>query len=382
MLIDATHCCDDHANQAVDDLFAKAASDPPDGDIWSPHHSPFLMRLIELFTERGLLRIGSLQLELQKWIDGEMHRPGPRPETPPGYIPRWTPGELAIAKLYLETLPPAEFTIDDWMLCIDWLHERYFPAEQLWPEAEWMATKSSIMGRVQARMDAAVSLEQADALIAAAPATVAATVDRFGMTAAQSAMMRYGRARCAENISTMADGLRRRAKAVVLEYQKGVALGDPTIRESLQTRLSDAFGQANVDWRRIALTEAAENQLQGMILALKPGARVRRIEQYRGACSFCRKIDGMEFEVVSPSDPDKDDWKHVWPGKTNVGRSAAPRKRVGGELIDRSDAEMWAPAAGVQHPHCRGTWIELNEPDSAGDPEFTAWMRGILEKKE
>lgn len=380
MLIDATHCCDDHANQAVEDLFLKAAGDPP--DPWREHESPLVRQIIELFTRRGLMRIGGLQIELQKWLDGDMHRAGPRPETPPGYLQHWTPGELQLVKLYLETLPPAEFTVDDWMLCIDWLGQRYFPADQLRDEAEWLAVKSSIMGRVQANMERTATLAEAGALLAASPVTVAETLDRFGMTPAQAAMLRYGHARCMENVSTMADGLKRRAKAVVLEYQKGVALGDPTIRESLQTRLGDAFATANVDFRRIAVTEAGENQTQGFIASLKPGARVKRLEQYAGACPFCRKIDGMEATVVSPDSEERDPWKTVWVGKTNVGRSAAPRKRVGGELVDREDDEMWHLPAGLAHPHCRGTWIEITAPDDAGDPEFTDWMKSVLEKKE
>lgn len=378
LLIDETHCCDHHVTEAIDDLFTKAATEPP--DPWREHESPLVRKMIELFTDRGLTRISSMQLELQKWIDGGMFRKGPREPLPPGFLPRWTDGELALVRLYLETLPPVEFTMDDWMLLADFLHERYFPADQLWNEAEWLSVKSSMMGRVQARMGLLKS-GQADHLLAASPVTVAGVAEKFGMSAAQEAMMTYGRARCVENVKTMASGLVHRAKTAILEFVKGKALGSPDIRESLETRLGDAFGQANADFRRIAVTEAGELQNQGLIASLKPGTRVRRVEQYAGACPFCRKIDGMEFEVCAPEDAEgKDPWKYVWVGKTNVGRSAAPRKRVEGELVDRTDAEMWHPAAGVQHPHCRGTWIVLKEPDDAGDPEFTAWMRETLEK--
>lgn len=379
MLIDASNCCDHHVNEAVDDLFTKAATDPP--DIWREHESPLVRRIIELFTQRGMTRIGSLQFELQQWMDGQMYQPGNRPlPLPPGFLPRWTDGELSLVRLYLETLPPAEFTIDDWMLCLDWLHERYFPPGQMWNEAEWLAVKSSMMGRIQARMGE-ISLQQADKLLAASPATVPAIAEKFGITSAQKAILTYGRTRCAENIKTMADGLRRRLKSSIMEYQKGVALGDTTIRESLQTRIGDAFGQANVDFRRIAITEAGEMQTQGLIASLKPGTRVRRLEQYIGACPFCRKIDGMEFDVVDPSEA-ADGWTQVWPGKTNIGRSAAKSKRVAGELVDREDHELWWPASGVQHPNCRGTWLTLNEPDSAGDDDFTAWAKATLEKSK
>lgn len=349
VLIDVSRVSDECCNHAIDELFAKAAGDPP--DIWSPHHSPLVRRLIELFTERGLMRIGALQLELQKWLDGERHKESERSIVPPGYVERWTPGELELVRLYLESLPPAEFTADDWMLCIDFLHQRYFPQDELRAEAEWLAVRASIMGRVQARMGE-VSERQADALLMASPATVEEVGARFGMNAAQSAMLRWGRTHCAENIVTVADGIRQRVKAVVLDYQRGMALGDPTIRETLQTRLADKFAAANTDWRRIAVTEAGELQLQGLIASLPPGARLRRLEQYKGACPFCRKINGMEVTVVSPDDPNRDPWETVWVGKNNVGRSAAPRKRVNGELIDRDDAEMWWMPAGLAHPHC------------------------------
>lgn len=379
MLIDTTHCCDDHANEALEDLFFKAASEPP--DIWDEHESPFVRRMIELFTERGLLRFGKLQEELMKWLDGGMYREGERPASVPGHVTRWTPGELALVKLYLETLPPDEFTADDWMMCVDYLAQRYFPDDQAWLEAEWLATKASIMGRVQSRM-AELSEQQAERLLIAAPATIAAAEQRFGMTVVQRAMLQYGRARCAENIVTVADGVRQRVKALILEYQRQRAIGDPTLRESMQTRLQDAFATANTDWRRIAVTEAGEMANQGLIASVGPGGRVRRVEQYKGACAFCRSIDGKEFDVVAANATNKNGWTQVWPGKTNVGRSAAPRKRVAGQLIDREPVEMWWPAAGTQHPHCRGIWIRVTEPDRAGDEKFSAWLKATLEKTE
>ena len=68
---------------------------------------------------------------------------------------------------------------------------------------------------------------------------------------------------------------------------------------SLQTRLLDAFGKFNKNWRRIAVTEAGEAKNQGYIASLPPGSKVRRVEQYAGACSFCRRLDGKIFDVVA-----------------------------------------------------------------------------------
>lgn len=52
MLIDISHCCAEHANEAIESLFAKAAGDPPGDGIWLPHESVFIQRLVELFTDQ------------------------------------------------------------------------------------------------------------------------------------------------------------------------------------------------------------------------------------------------------------------------------------------------------------------------------------------
>ncbi len=84
------------------------------------------------------------------------------------------------------------------------------------------------------------------------------------------------------------------------------------------------------------------------------------------------------FKVVSPAKEDKDGWSEVWVGKTNAGRSAAPRKRVGDELVERTESELWWPAAGTQHPNCRGTWMRLGEEPKGVDPKFREWLKREL----
>lgn len=378
MLIDVSACCPEHANAAIDDLFAKAAGDPPDDSIWNPHESPYLTKLVELFTERGLTRIGGIQAELAKWLDHSKHKPGALPPKP-GMVAHWTPGELALTRLYLETLPPERFTLDDWMMVVDYLVHRYMSPESMIDEAQWLASRASMMGRVQARMEA-LTAAQAATVLSALPATVPATAAAFGLSAAQSAMLEYGRVRCAENVVSLSDELRHALRRVVMDYQRAEALGDPSLRESLQTRLHDLFSSANRDWRRIAVTEAGENANQGLIASLPAGARVRRLEQYANACPWCRKIHGREMVVVPADHPEKDGDTMVWPGKTNIGRSAAPRKRTAEGLVDRLPSERWWIAAGTQHPHCRGTWLRLTDIDRAGDAKFSAWLDATLAK--
>jgi hypothetical protein len=147
----------------------------------------------------------------------------------------------------------------------------------------------------------------------------------------------------------------------------------------MRSRLFDEFGQLNRDFRRIAVTEAGECCNTGYIMAQSPGTKVRRQEAYRGVCDFCKSISGKVFTVVDPAKLDKDGDTKVWAGKTNIGRSAAPRRRQGGGLVERPSSEMWWVASGVQHPHCRGSWLPVtDEPPAGVSPEFLSWLDGLI----
>lgn len=347
--------------------------DPPDGGIWDAHPNPFVRRLVELFTDRGLTRIANLQEELARWLSGGEHAPAlQRPPRPEGVMARWSLAELGLANAYLRALPSDQFTIEDWMMLVDYLVQRHLSPADLRTEAEWLASRAAIMGRVQAAL-VEIDDARADHLLMQLPSV--ADIDRmFGLTPAQRAVIDYGRARCAEHVVGLSDGARHRLRTLIVDYQEAVFLGDQaTTGEALQSKLLDAFGTMNRDWRRIAVTEATENVGQGMIAALKPGSKVRRVEKYRGACAFCRSIDGRVAMVVEASNPVKNGDTEIWVGKTNVGRSAAPSKRVGGVLVERGPEERWWLAAGAQHPHCRGAWVEVVSGASE-DPEFEAWL--------
>ena len=381
LLIDIGACCEHHTNEALEHLHKAIGEGDPDS-IWIAHQSPLLSRMIELFTQRGLFRLEGFRTELEAWLAGERHRAGHRPARPDGAMERWNASELKIVKLYLETLPPGEFTLDDHMMTVDYLAQRYLPAEDLRTEAEWLAVRSTLMGRVQANM-ADVDSDQSDKLFTAMPTTVEGAEQAFKLNPAQRATLEFARARGAENVVQLAAGVRHGMRRLVARKLEADILGDKSAPAgSLQTQLLDAFGQANRDWRRIALTEAAENQNQGYITSMKPGTKVKRLEQYRNACPFCRKIDGVVMTVVDPSAPDKDGDTQVWTGKTNIGRSASPRRRQAGALIERQPEEMWWVPAGVVHPHCRGSWLPVIEDQPGDDPEFGDWLRDTLGKKE
>jgi len=367
-------CCTDHALEAL----AKSISGE-DGqhDVWEPHHSPFLQALIEKFTARGLTMLGNVQASLKLWAEGKMVSPHKAPIPKPApYVQNWSVEQAQLAHLYLTSLPADQFLFDDWSLLVDYLLHTLMPEEVLRTEAEWLAVRSSIMGRVQAHMNGkAISVLQLDPALLAMPLTVAGAQKAFNFGSKMDAVMEFGKARCAELLVDLSNTARKKIKRVILEHTFKKMQGDPiATKEVLQSKLFDEFATLNRDWRRIAVTEAGENANQGLIMTLTPGSSVKRIEQYKGACPFCKRIDGVVMKVVAADAPEKDGDKEVWPGKNNVGRSAAPRKRVGDELVERVPSELYWIPAGTVHPHCRGTWHLMPAASVHDDPDFQSWL--------
>lgn len=383
LLVDFSCLCEAHTDAALEFIFKAQSEDPGDDSLWDQHPNPLIRRIIELFTQRGLARSGSINSELNYYLSGRAFAGGSGPHAAPrpsDAMVRWSETELAVVRLYLKSLPAADFTLDDLMLLVDYTVQRYLPADDLRTDAQWLATRASIMGRVEAAMGGYPrSPEAIDKMLANMPSSPASAAARFEMSPAQRAALEYGNARCVENVVALTDGARHRLRRVVMDYSQGAATGDrATAYGALQTRLVDTFGTMNRDWRRIAITEAGENLNQGLVASMHVGTRLKRVEKYRGACAFCRSIDGRVVHVVSPDDPAKDGETMVWVGKTNIGRSASPRRRVGSTLIEREPKERWWIASGIMHPNCRGGWVQIQEPTRAVDPKFSAWMDQVL----
>lgn len=374
LFVDLIAVGESRTNEALE-LLCKATHDD---DMWEPMDSPLLRRLVELFTKRGLDRLEAVRTELLAWQSGARHTRGDRFPRPAGLMERWTQPELSLVYLYLENLPPSEWTLDDHMLAVDATVQRYLPADDMRTEAEWLTTRASLMGRVQANMDG-VTTRQADKLLAVMPATVQAAMDKFGGTPVQATTMQFAATRCAENVRNLANDARHRMRTVVADHVQARELGVPEVGgSSLETKLLDQFGMLNRDWRRIAVTEAGEAQTQGYVASLPPGTKVKRVEQYRNACAFCRKIDGRVVTIVEPGAANKDWENQIWVGKSNVGRSASPRKRVGQVFKEREPDEMWTVPAGLVHPHCRGRWVATVQDQPGDDLEFADWLRATL----
>ena len=371
--------CTDHVLETM----YKSMSDPPDGDmLWKPHHDPYVRDHIEDVTRRGQKILLAIQTDLIHRIGGE---PIQKLQAGKGLLAkaggwmRWNKKQLDDARKQIESKEPADYTIDDWMLLVDWLVQKYLPADVITADSEYLAVRSVLAGKVQANMDAQ---KPGHKLIGSVIAMLPEGKEMipFTLNDLTQSVIDFASARAAELISDLGDNVRHRIKQIILQHESLAAANDPEATLwNLQSKMLDEFGILNRDWRRVAMTEVVRNANEGFIAGLPEGTRVRRVEAYDGACNFCRKINGLEFVVVSASKEDKDGNTEIWVGKTNVDRSSSPRKRVGDELIERTPAEMWWPAAGVQHPNCRGSWVLVVEKPPEVEQEFVDWLDGVIE---
>lgn len=370
--------CDDH----LESLF-KAMSEDPHGDaersMWAHHPNAWIASHVEAVTSRMQRILEALQDAFARALTGDGIGTLAKAES----WERWNHVQFESARLHLEAIPPSHYSLDDWLMLVDWLISRYLPDGVIRDMGDYITIRAYLAGKVQAAMDARgehLTTPEISALAELVPHDFGALPDR-ALTPREIAVLGIAKARAAMHVSDITEQARTGMKSAVIEHLQAMILGhkDGT-PERLRARLFDAFGKLNRDFRRIAVTETGEVCNSGFVASLPPGARVRRIEAYQGACDFCRSINGRVFEVVDPAHEPKDGDTQVWLGKTNVGRSASPRKRVGGELVDREPEEMWWAAAGVMHPNCRGAWTTAGNAKPPVDPEFTAWMNGILAK--
>lgn len=373
--LDPLSCdCAEHALEAL----TKALSEDG-GDIWKPHENPAIRGLVEQFTADGLAKFAELRDELLLWLGGKYQThiatnlAGVVTPVMPMY--RWGSDEIDRVRDYLSALPMPVWTLDDYGLLVEFLFQRYLPESKMVSDAQWLATKSHLMGRVQANIHSAITPVLAERVLSLLPSSPAEALGSFDHSTAHKAILEYGNARACENVVALSDAARHKMRSIVMGNRARALAGDRTATVSaLQSELLDTIGIMNRDWRRIAVTEAGECANQGVIATLPLGTRVRRLEMYHGACSFCRKIDGSVLAVVSP-DADNKDWDtQVWVGKTNIGRSGSPRKKTPEGLVDRLDSEKWKIPAGTVHPHCRGMWMPLAALPNGADPLFASWL--------
>ncbi|MGI4940637.1 MAG: hypothetical protein ACRYHQ_08770 [Janthinobacterium lividum] len=269
------------------------------------------------------------------------------------------------------------------MLLVDYLVQRYLPDGVINSEAERLVVRAAMLGKVQATIGAGLKMATPEELagLSELVPTRFAHVPPRALAPIEIATLRLSKQLAALHISNITEKTRAEMKGLIVEHLQAQVLGQKEGQATaLRQRLFDDFGGLNRDFRRIAVTEAG-NVMNNSYIATRPlGSKVRRREAYKGACDFCKSIDGHEYRIVSPDAPEKDGAKEVWLGKSNLGRSASPMRRQDGKLVPRESAELWWCAAGVQHPHCRGAWEDVIEKPANVDPAFHEWMMGTLAK--
>ncbi|MBE0437980.1 MAG: hypothetical protein IBX56_19535, partial [Methylomicrobium sp.] len=252
-------CCDHH------ETLAKAFGDTH--DIWAPHENPFIEHIIELFTQRGLLRHEVVKGELNAWLLGNNYKPAKAVQKP-GMMPVWSKDERSLVKMYLSNIPVEQFTLEDYDYLVSYLIQRYLPADELMSEAEWLVSRSYLLGKAQAHIGT-ITRPAADALMAALPLTVNDVAMTFNLTAAERKILDYGKAFAVDAVVQASDSFRHELKRTILTHMSEQAGGEKLTNTGvLQQKLFDTYASANRDWRRIATTEAGEMSGQGFLSSM------------------------------------------------------------------------------------------------------------------
>lgn len=386
MLVDLGDAPETACTHCLEELFKAMAVSPrgDDSGIWKPHENPLLRGLVEDWSSRMTALLRAMQDEFAAMMTGKPIGGDLRKAAYPGMV--WSQEDFDRARAHLASIPQEQWTLDDYMLACDFIIQRYLPEGVIRDEADYLTVRSALLGKIQATMDAVAARHYVfEAGQAAEIANLLPTSFRrvpVGvLTPRETQTLAFARSRAGESISGLKEAQRARMKQLITEHLQAMALGqsDGGTVERLRTRISDTFALTNADFRRIAVTEAGDAQATGYIAAQPAGTMVRRIEAYADACDWCKSINGKVFRVVAPNDPTRNGETDVWVGKSNIGRSASPRKRQGDLLVDRPTEERWWVAAGAQHPHCRGTWGPApGQPPKGVDPAFAAWLNTTL----
>lgn len=354
-------------NHGLDELH-KALAEGPDTSIWRPHDNPWLTDLCEEFSRHGAERLLALQaaLFLVLGLPADEAMLLRKVDLPEGDRP-------GIRARYQK--PLGDYTPADWSDLVDLLVRTHLHPDDLGAQADWLSFRAYLAGRVHALSDQLPGWKPLQSLVALV--TKPALSSPPPLPTRLHAAWAWARERIGMFLTNVSSSARFRIADVISSHLQEHGL---SARPALQARLFDSFSVLNRDWRRIAITEAGEVANQAYLGDLAHGARVRRVEHYIGACPFCARLNGQEFIWSEQPLDESFGWTHVWPGKTNVGRSASPRKQTEDGLVERTEAELWWPAAGVQHPHCRGRWQEIPDPavPPGVDSKFHAWVQSEL----
>lgn len=103
---------------------------------------------IEHWTLAGLKRLQGLLVDVLRLVAREPLA------TPPADRPlrRWSSEELERVKIYLESERSEPKSFDDQMLAVEWIHQKWWPADEVRTEAQWIAAKTIYAQRIRHAM--------------------------------------------------------------------------------------------------------------------------------------------------------------------------------------------------------------------------------------
>ena len=117
-----------------------------------------MRNLIEHMKLAGLKRLRGMRedfLRLVRRADGARAKAGKtRPEGPLPDRPlrRWPPEELEKVKAYLEAKGAGQWPFEDHLLAIEWIHQKWWPADEVRTVAQWEAAKAIYGQRIRHSM--------------------------------------------------------------------------------------------------------------------------------------------------------------------------------------------------------------------------------------
>lgn len=210
--------------------------------------------------------------------------------------------------------------------------ENWYAHGMVADRAATAAAKANIIGTVQA--------------LGAPPASLPPDVQAWRTVAdpARAYALEWAGAHAAEHCTRLRENTRHAVSTAV--FDAVLAYDQP---QQLAVRLGNTFGTLNRDWRRLAITEVAFARAHGFLSGLPDGSQVEWFAA-ADACPHCGRYHGQKFTVRK----EPGDWeREVWPGKTNIGRSFAPKKADGSA---RGPDELSGPCIPL-HPACRCRWL-------------------------
>jgi len=251
-----------------------------------------------------------------------------------GWKPPKPPGWGEVMKLF-EAPGHPEAKMATWESLLDGFVRGFLPGKTIQDQAAMWALRSNLLHVIGERVKAV---------------TVPGAWDLYFHTLppAGKASLEWSKVHGAQFITKMADLARQKALDALVESQ--MAGGN---HHDLARTLLERLGTLNRDWRRIAITETAMAVSSGQLSTVADSGEWEAVwVAGPKACAFCLGQNGRVFRIVPSNYPNKNDDIHVYPGKTNVGRSVSLYRKDG---TKRTKEELWVPTI-PSHPNCACVW--------------------------